>query len=180
MCADEGTTTVTAPRAPCWSVRRIREGLHATVCLTAHRLRQCSHLLGVVVNWPGTGSFPYGAKKSSVRPHRGPCAGVGEGLPAGLRRSCPGPIAQRHAIHRTATTRRTSRARTSTTTATSSGRDQERDCPECGHGRDDHPVACRVDGCNCPMTSWHNGVSIFNCWLSVPFVQKDSGGVATG
>jgi hypothetical protein len=30
-----------------------------------------------------------------------PCAGVGEGLPAGLRRSCPGPIAQRHAIHRT-------------------------------------------------------------------------------
>src|SRR4051812_1579553 len=32
-----------------------------------------------------------------------PCAGVGEGLPAGLRRSCPGPIAQRDAIHRTTT-----------------------------------------------------------------------------
>jgi len=41
----------------------------------------------------------FGAQTSTARKnHR-----VGEGLPPGLRRSCPGSIAQRDAIHRTTT-----------------------------------------------------------------------------
>jgi hypothetical protein len=59
-------------------------------------------------HWPravcrNTGSVMCPGEGTTTGTAPRPCAGVGEGLPAGLRRSCPGPIAQRHAIHRTTT-----------------------------------------------------------------------------
>jgi hypothetical protein len=59
-------------------------------------------------HWPravcrNTGSVMCAGEGTTTGTAPRPCAGVGEGLPAGLRRSCPGPIAQRHAIHRTTT-----------------------------------------------------------------------------
>ena len=59
-------------------------------------------------HWPravcrNTGSVMCAGEGTTTGTAPRPCAGLGEGLPAGLRRSCPGPIAQRHAIHRTTT-----------------------------------------------------------------------------
>src|ERR1700730_3635699 len=59
-------------------------------------------------HWPravcrNTGSVMCAGEGTTTGSAPRPCAGVGEALPAGLRRSCPGPHAQRNEIHRTTT-----------------------------------------------------------------------------